>query len=220
MSWIDRFPALDELTGDTLALLDETARVVSLPSGAKAFDAGSPCEQYLLLLSGTVRVQQVSASGREIVLYRVEGGESCILTTACLLAARPYAAEGVTETSVEAVLVPRTTFEALMDRSPVFRQFVFASYAHRLTDLLVLVEEVAFGRLDVRLARCLLERGDPIGHVALTHQALAVELGSAREVISRQLKEFERRGWVRRERGEIVVIDANSLVSLAGPAAG
>ncbi|MGI9336191.1 MAG: Crp/Fnr family transcriptional regulator [Gammaproteobacteria bacterium] len=198
-----------------MALLTRTARVVSLPAGARAFAAGAPCEHYLLLISGTVRVQQVSVSGREIVLYRVEGGESCILTTACLLAVRPYAAEGVTETPVEAVLLPRTTFERLMDRSAVFRRFVFSSYAHRLADLLVLVEEVAFGRLDVRLARCLLERGDSRGRVGLTHQALAVELGSAREVVSRQLKEFERQGWVRRERGEIEIVDTSSLEALA-----
>ena len=212
---LGRFPALQQLEEHALRLLEQSAIPVTLPPGAKAFEAGMPCGNYLMVASGRVRVQQVSESGREIVLYRLAGGESCVLTTACLLAHEDYAAEAIAETEVSALAVPRACFDRLLAESPRFRDFVFAAYASRLTDLLLLVEEVAFGHIDARLAERLLELRDPSGRLTLTHQELAVELGTAREVISRQLKEFERHGWVRRERGRIEILDPAALKEIA-----
>ena len=169
----------------------------------------------LLLLDGIVRVQQVSEGGREIVLYRVTEGETCIMTLACLLGHDAYSAEGVAETDVEAVGVPKSAFEEFMGRSSAFRSFVFASYSTRLGELFNVINEVAFARIDVRLAKKLLELADEVGDVGATHQKLATELGSVREVIGRQLQEFQRRGWIRAERGHIGVIDRRSLEGLA-----
>lgn len=211
----DRFPALRHLEEDSLSLLERSAIPVTLPAGAKAFEAGMPCGNYLMVASGRVRVQQLSESGREIVLYRLAGGESCVLTTACLLAHEDYAAEAIAETEVSALAVPRACFDRLLAESPRFRDFVFSAYASRLTDLLLLVEEVAFRHIDARLAERLLALQDPPGTLSLTHQELAVELGTAREVISRQLKEFERHGYVRRERGRIDIVDAAALKEIA-----
>lgn len=212
---VDQFPALRELGESSLQLLEQSAKFVQLPKGAKVFEADMPCGNYLMVVSGRVRVQQVSESGREIVLYRITGGETCILTTACLLAHEDYAAEAVTETEASAVAVPRACFDRLLAESSSFRNLVFTAYASRLTDLMLLVEEVAFGHIDVRLAQRLLSLMEPSGTIAVTHQDLAVELGTAREVISRQLKEFERRGWIRRERRRIDVVDAAALRDLA-----
>ena len=214
-SLLDRFPVLPHLGEDSLKLLEQSARAVTLPPGAKAFAAGMPCGNYLMVASGRVRVQQVSESGREIVLYRITGGETCVLTTACLLAHEDYAAEAVAETEVTALAVPRSCFDRLLAESPRFRDFVFTAYASRLTDLLLLVEEVAFGHVDTRLADRLLALQDPPGTLSLTYQDLAVELGTAREVVSRQLKEFERHGFVRRERGRIDIVDAEALREIA-----
>lgn len=214
VNWTKDFPSLELLGDEVAAQLQATARLVTLPAGAKAFEAGGACEHYLLVARGTVRVQQIAESGREIVLYRVGGGETCVLTTAGLLAHQPYAAEGIAETEVEAAMLPRPVFNGLLGQSSVFRDFVFSSYATRLTDLLLLVEEVAFRRIDVRLAERLLDRRDAADLVSMTHHDLAVELGSVREVVSRQLKEFERRGWVTLERGSISVTDINSLEKL------
>ena len=211
----DRFPALRELEPEALRLLQRDARPVVLPPGAKAFQAGMPCGNYLMISSGRVRVQQVSESGREIVLYRIGDGETCVLTTACLLAHEDYAAEAVAETEVHALAVPRSCFDELVGRSPRFRDLVFRAYASRLTDLLLLVEEVAFGHVDSRLAERLLALQGPDAALSLTHQDLAAELGTAREVVSRQLKEFERRGLVRRERGRIDILDAEALKAIA-----
>ena len=214
--WITRFPELDKLTAAEQKLIAERAQVVELPARTTVFAPGLPAESFLLVLEGTVRVQQVSAGGREIVLYRVTGGESCIMTTACLLSQDIYNAEGVTETPVTAVAVPKAAFDDLMARSAEFRRFVFADYSSRITDLLHVVEEVAFERIDKRLAQKLLERADGAGQLSATHQDLAVELGTAREVISRHLKEFQRRGWLELTRGQIALSDRAGLEGLAG----
>ncbi|MGD1878782.1 MAG: Crp/Fnr family transcriptional regulator [Kiloniellaceae bacterium] len=214
--WITRFPELARLTPDERKLVAERAQVVKLPAQTTVFAPGLPAENFLLLLDGVVRVQQVSTGGREIVLYRVAGGESCIMTTACLLSGDTYNAEGITETPVEAVAVPKAAFEALMARSAEFRRFVFSHYSNRITDLLHVVEEVAFERIDKRLAQKLLELANGEDLVSGTHQELAVELGSAREVVSRHLKEFQRRGWLELTRGQVRLTDRDSLARLAG----
>ncbi len=218
VSWIDRFDGLADLAPDLRAELEARAAVVTLPQGRTAFAPGHSPENMLLLLSGTVRVYQVSEGGREIVLYRVEAGESCVLTTACLLAHEDYAAEGIAETDVEAVAIPRALFDDLLTRSQTFRAFVFAAYSQRIVDLFKVIDQVAFGRIDIRLAERLtvLSRGRM--EVRTTHQQLASELGTAREVVSRQLQEFQRRGWITQSRGAIGLADLASLQDLAAAA--
>jgi len=209
--WLEGFPELSGLTAEDRAVLLERSQVMALPAGQTIFAPGHPAENFLLVLEGTVKVCQVSAAGREIVLYRVSGGESCIMTTACLMSQDNYAAEGVTETPVEAVALSKAAFDMLLARSPAFRRFVFADYAHRINDLMQVVEEVAFERVDRRLAHRLIARAGPDGVVAATHQDLATELGSAREVVSRHLKELQRRGLVGLSRGQIVLLDQAQL---------
>ncbi len=216
--WLASFPDLTRLTAADQKLLAERARLVTLPAQTTIFAPGQPAESFLLVLDGRVRVQQVSSSGREIVLYRVAGGESCIMTTACLLSQDTYNAEGIAETPVTAMAVPRETFDDLMARSAEFRRFVFGHYASRITDLLQVVEEVAFERIDKRLAQRLLALADAEGQLSATHQELATELGSAREVVSRHLKEFQRRGWLEPTRGRIHLADRAALERLAAGA--
>lgn len=213
--WISNFPGLRSLPPDIVATLVETSRIARLPVGTRIFGPGQAPDAFLLLIRGTVRVQQVSESGREIVLYRVSAGDSCALTTACLMGYEDYQAEAVAETDVEAVAIPRATFDDLIARSPDFRRFVFTAFSHRVTDLFRVIEEVAFSRVDVRLAQRLVERANDQGRVDLTHQQLAAELGTAREVVSRQLNEFQRRGWISTSRGAIDLVQPNELRRLA-----
>jgi CRP/FNR family transcriptional regulator, anaerobic regulatory protein len=217
-NWISKFTGLTHLESEEARLLQESCQVVRLKAGTRIFGPGQAPESYLLLLEGRVRVQQVSESGREIVLYRVATGESCALTTACLMGYEEYQAEGVAETDVEAVAIARPTFDTLIATSPAFRQFVFTAFSHRITNLFQVIEDVAFSRIDIRLAQKLLELKDDGQRVLLTHQQLASELGTAREVISRQLHEFQRRGWIETSRGAIAVTDASALGSLAASA--
>ena len=213
--WLRRFPQFEDLDDGARETLASRSRLVSLPTDETVFAPGAPADHFLLLLRGTVRVQMISADGHEIVLYRAHGGESCVLTTACLLSAQTYDAEGITECAVDAIAVPRVVFDELMAESAVFRRFVIRDYASRIASLLHVVEEVAFERVDRRLAQKLLAFADATGNLASTHQQLAVELGSAREVVSRQLKDFENRGWLALGRGRILLRDLDNLERLA-----
>jgi CRP/FNR family transcriptional regulator len=212
--WIDETPALGALDASTKSILSRHARLMKLAKGSRPFWPGAPCEVYLIVVSGDIRVQIVAESGREIVLYRVERGESCVLTTSCLLQHASYTAEAVCETDVVCAAIPRSVFGDLLGSSEEFRNAVLGSYAARVADLIMTFEELAFRRLDRRLARALLDRavGD---RVTATHQEIAVEVGSAREVVSRTLKMFEKRGLVGLGRGEIKLCAADRLRLIA-----
>jgi len=212
--WTTRFAGLEGLDPQVRATLVARARALRVARGTAVFGAGRSPENLLLLLEGTVRVQQTSPSGREIVLYRVHAGESCVLTTACLMAYEDHAAEGIAETDVEAVLIPRAVFDDLIARSESFRTFVFSAYARRMTDLFLVIDEIAFQRMDVRLAQKLVELSGGGDTLKTTHAKLAAELGTAREVVSRQLQEFQRRGWVAQARGTVALTDIAALPGL------
>lgn len=215
MGWSENFAGLAELPAPLRAELEARSQVMEVPAGVQVFGPGAAADNLLLLLSGTVRVQQVSESGREIVLYRVEAGESCVMTTACLIAQEDYAAEGITETAARAVAIPRAVFDDLAARSEPFRRFVFASYARRISDLFGVIEALAFQRVDIRLAQRLLRLADGQGQLKTTHAKLATELGTAREVVSRQLAEFQRRGWITLGRGMVTLDQPAALEGLA-----
>lgn len=211
--WTARFPDLAGLATDDRALLLARTQSVELSPGATVFSPGAPCGAYLLVLDGSVRVQMIADTGREIVLYRVRRGESCVLTTACLVGEEVYSAEGIVEEPTAAVAVPRPIFDELMRRSDPFRRFVFAGFGRRVAEILATMQAAVFHRIDARLARHLAARDER--PIVATHQELAGELGTAREVISRHLKAFERRGLVRLGRGTVEVLDRPGLLRLA-----
>ena len=213
--WVERFPGLSRLEPPIKKLLLSRSVIVNVPNGTTLFGPGNSPENMLFLLDGTVRVQQVSETGHEIVLYRIHAGQSCVLTTACLLAYEDYAADGIAETTVQAAAVPRDVFDDLVAQSKSFRDFVFAAFAKRITDLFRMIDEVAFQRLDVRLADKLVSLSDDEHIVKTTHQKLSVELGTAREVVSRQLQEFQRRGWIEQSRGSVSLLNMTQLKKLA-----
>jgi len=214
--WTARIGEVSRLDAAALVWLRQKSQPLAVPAGTRLFTEGSACRAYLILLSGSIRVQKVGENGREIVLYRVEAGQSCVVTTACLMSGQEYDAEGIAETDIFARALPMADFRALLAQSAGFRDFVFSAYGTRIADLLMVIEAVAFGRIDQRLAGFLLERGQGPAGLTATHQELAVELGTAREVVSRQLKEFERRGWVRLGRGQIQLLQVEPLETLAG----
>lgn len=213
--WISRFAGLSRLEASIKEMLIRKSAIMTVPAGTIIFGPGKPPENLLLLLDGRVRVQQLSEAGREIVLYRVEAGESCVLTTACLLAYEDYAAEGIAETDIRAIAIPRAVFDELVSRSVEFRTFIFTAYSKRITELFLVIEEIAFKRLDIRLSQKLLELARGTGRIAATHQQMAAELGTAREVVSRQLGEFQRRGWIGQSRGVIELLDSAGVERLA-----
>lgn len=213
--WTARFGGLARLPDDIRAALVRDGRMVKARKGELIFGTGAVPKNLLFLLDGTLRVSQTSDTGREIVLYRVEAGQSCVMTTACVLAHEAYLAEGHAETDLTAMALPMATFDRLFAEQPVFRDFILAAYTRRITDLFRIIDEVAFGRIDVRLASRLLLLAGGRGEISTTHQALASELGTAREVVSRQLTEFQKRGWLTQSRGSVRIEDAAALKTLA-----
>lgn len=193
---------LDTLSPDLRAKALAVAMPVAFAPGDVVFRAGDGCQGLPMVISGSVRVQMLGASGHGIVLYRICADDICTLSIGCLMAGRGYRAEAHVEEPTRALLMPKPEFDQLMAASAEFRREVMASYGRRLDDLMLLVEEVAFGRLDQRLADWL-GRHELKSPIAVTHQEIAVELGTAREVVSRLLKDFERQGLVRLARGRI-----------------
>ena len=213
-TWIEDFPGLRTLPAADRQQLLTGSDVVIFPEGAQLFAPGDSADTFLLVLTGTVRVRQRSETGRDVTLYRVVGGQSCVLTTACMLAFERYSADGIAETELRAVAIPRKTFDRLVATSAVFREFVFKAYSRRITDLFQLVDDIVFQRMDVRLAARLIELAEG-GEVKATHQRLATELGTAREVISRTLAEFHRRDWIEQSRGSIRFVNPAAIAMLA-----
>ena len=208
-------PMLDPPLGERLAA---AGRRVAIPVGTVLFRPGEACDRWLLVLSGSVRVTRTDRAGRTLLLYRVGPGETCILTTTGLIEGVAYDAEAVAETAVEVLAVPGEAFLRLLAEEPRFRRFAFAAYARRIASLMALVEELAFDELGARLARRLLALAGTDGVVSATHERLAEDLATAREVVSRRLKAFERSGFVRLARGRIAVTDRAGLAAAAAGA--
>lgn len=187
------------------------------PGGVVVMRPTDSCNDFLIVLQGRVRVYRTDEGGREIVLYRVCAGEACILTLCRLTSGIPYNAYAVTEKETRLLAISRTHFHRVMARSEAFREYIFSELARRLSDLMQLVEQVAFCTLNQRLASLLgqLGRQRHSSTLRITHQEIARELGTSREVASRLLKEFERKGCVRLQRGCIEILSPELLAGLA-----
>ena len=213
LDWLAAFPDLAELEDSAKDLLVKYARIVEAPVGTVGYREGGACGAYVMRLAGQSRVFKMSSSGREILLYRVNAGETCVITTTCLLGNSDYPASTIVEEPIKDVIVPSAAFNQLMIDSKVFRTFVMTNYGALISDLIVLLDEVAFHNVDARLAKLLLEAGSD--HVKRTHQQIADELGTAREVVSRQVKRFEQKDWVALGRGQVEILDREALTKLA-----
>lgn len=186
---------------------------VLIPRGAVLFRPGDDPKGFLLVLSGRVAVNLTGAGGRDIRLYTVEAGQTCIQTTLCMLGQQAYAGEAVALTDVSAVVVPPATFDILMDKSTGFRRFVFSAFGTRLAEVTALLEQVAFAGVDERLAEALLSECGETGMVRATHEQLARRIGSAREVVSRKLETWAGSGLVALERGLIRVLERDAIAA-------
>lgn len=186
-----------------------TIRQIS--AGQTLVREGEHCSSFALIVSGTLRVYKLGENGREVTLFRVGTGESCVLSATGILANNPFPAFATAETDIEAVFIEASEFRRLMDHSQAWRKYVFGLLAQRFSAVALLLESVAFERLDHRVANYLLRCSDPAGWIKATHQTIATEIGSSREVVSRVLKDFERQGFVRLQRGGLTVTDPQGL---------
>ena len=213
LDWLESFPALMQLEASARDILTKSARIVEAPIGTVGYREGGACGAYVMRLAGQSRVYKMSTSGREILLYRVAAGETCVITTTCLLGHSNYPASTIVEAPIRDVIIPSAAFNQLMLDSAVFRRFVMTNYGVLISDLIVLLDEVAFHSLDARLAKLLLDANNST--ISRTHQLMADELGTAREVVSRQLKRFEQKSWVALGRGHVEISNRAALEKLA-----
>lgn len=191
----------------------QAAFYARIPAGRDVFIEGDRADSIALLLSGVVRVYKIGETGREITLYRFGLGESCILTANAILSQTTFPAIASVEQEAEAVMLPAEVFRQWVRRYDAWRDFVFDLLSQRLATVMLIVEEVAFRRMDARVAALLLARSRVQNPVRVTHQEIASELGSSREVISRLLEDFVEKGLVRSGRGEVEILDFEALES-------
>jgi CRP/FNR family transcriptional regulator, anaerobic regulatory protein len=207
------YPALAGLAQERLDRLLPAQATMHLPAGTQVFAEHQPCQGFPLLLDGSIKVVKQASSGRELMLYRVAPGGSCIISSSCLLGRTDYNARGIAETPLTLQILPLGEFSRLLVDHTPFRDFVFHLFAERIGELMQLVEEVAFARLDQRLAKLILARNSDTLNV--THQQLADELGSVREIVSRLLKGFAAQNLVSLSREQLTVTDRGGLQKLA-----
>jgi CRP/FNR family transcriptional regulator len=206
------YPVLDALPPALCAgVLSTEALAFTVPRGQLLFEEGAPCQGFPMVLSGEVRVARGEPGGRTMELYRVTPGELCVASTSCLFGQVPLVAHGQAAADTELVVLSPAAFDRWLAVAP-FRRFIFGIFADRLADLMALVEAVAFQRLDQRLAGALLGRGNVVHG---TQRALADELGTVREIVTRLLRQFERSGWIRTGRERIEILDSSALRTLA-----
>jgi CRP/FNR family transcriptional regulator len=186
--------------------------IKQLPAGQYICWEGDVCAQLAVVLSGTVRVYKIGESGREITLYRIEENDSCILTASCILSQIRFPALAVVEREVRAALIPAPILREWIKKYDVWRVYIFELMSKRLADVITTVEEIAFRRVDVRIAEFLAELAEEQEYIAITHQEIAYELGTAREVVSRILKDFERANIISLSRGAIIVQNKQVLL--------
>jgi CRP/FNR family transcriptional regulator len=207
-------PILQRADPQLVREFQQAAFMTKIPAGNDVFLENDQVEAIALLISGMVRVYKIGETGREITLYRFGNGESCILTANAILSQKTFPAIAVVEKDAEAVMIPADIFRQWVAKYDLWREFVFELLSQRLSSVMAIVDEIAFRRMDERLASLLLTRSRVQNPLRITHQEIAAELGSSREVISRLLEDFSERGLVRVGRGEVEVLDKDGLQSL------
>lgn len=211
-----RFPFIKQCSPAFVESFYSKALYAELPAASSICDEGQHCAHLAMVLDGVGRVYKLSTSGREVTLYRINAGESCVLTASCIMNGDSFPAMAATETIVKAVLISPANVVDWFCQEPHWQQFVFRLLSHRLGDIISVVEEVAFKRIDVRLAEQF-SRSLAQGHTTVhkTHADLAADVGSSREVISRVLRDFAERGIISTHRGNIEILDKQAISQLA-----
>ena len=208
-------PVLQRAGPALLREFQAAAFLARIPAGKDVFVEGDEAQAIALLLSGVVRVYKIGETGREITLYRFGFGESCILTANAILSSKTFPAIATVEQDAEAIMIPADTFRDWVKRHDLWREFVFDLLSDRLSTVMTVVDEVVFRRMDRRVASLLVAKATAQHPILITHQEIAAELGSSREVISRILEDLARQGLVESGRGSIRVLDAAGLESIS-----
>ncbi len=202
--FISLFPMFGSIQGSLAHQIVDHSTYESFEVGTQLYARGDDCPGITFLLDGEIRVFMRSITGREITLYDVLPGETCVLNASCIMAKCNYMANAEAIDDGAMLYLSRDTFLELMARSKRMQSFIFTFFNQRFSEILELVDEVTFGKLDVRLADYLIEKAEN-NELHTTHQTIANDLGSSREVISRLLKDFRRKGRIELARNHIQI---------------
>lgn len=208
------FPVWEKLTPEARKDLLDLGKYVKLSTGEFICMEGDACHYLPLVISGSAKVYKIGASGREITLYHLDRGDSCIMTASCIISQKVFPAFAIAETEVEALIIPANSLRAWVQHNPIWQEYIFGMLAQRLANVIETLEEVAFRRLDCRIAAYFLDNSDP-KIIKITHEAIAQELGSSREVVSRVLKTWEKQGLLTLSRGKIELKNLTELEHIA-----
>lgn len=209
----ERFPFIGAMTPDQHKRFLSVAHFPVLEAGDVAYEEESPCPNYLMCIEGRTRIFKTNEAGRQMLLYNVEDGATCVLTTQCLLSRTNFPAESVAERRTLLAAIPASWFYTFVAEIPAFRDFVLSDYTKLLGSMFSFVDALAFQTTEQRLAgRMLVDAGETMV-VDKTHQQLASDIGSVREIVSRHMSDWERRGWVSTSRGQVKIIDRAALAS-------
>ncbi|MGB3533373.1 MAG: Crp/Fnr family transcriptional regulator [Microcoleaceae cyanobacterium] len=209
------FDFWDKLNHEAQTNLLAQGQSISLPAGHFVCLEGEMCHHLPLVVSGSVRVYKIGENGREITLYHLDRGDSCILTASSIISQKVFPAFAITETEVEAFIIPANSLREWVKYNPIWQEYIFGLLSQRLATVIEIIEEVAFRRMDCRIAAYLLNNSDNHLKLHTTHEAIAQDLGSSREVISRILKNFEKQRLLSMSRGLIELKNRSEIEKIA-----
>ncbi len=209
--FLHQLPVLRKADGQLAREFQQTVSYARIPAGRDVFAEGDAVDSIALLISGVVRVYKISETGREITLYRFGLGESCVLTANAILSRKTFPAIATVEEDAEALIIPADAFRKWVNRYDIWRDFVFDLLSDRLSTIMTVIDEVVFQRMDRRVALWLLNQAETQNPILVTHQMIAADLGSSREVISRILEDFSRAGIIESGRGAIEILEKGIL---------
>ena len=210
------FSFLEKLNDEAQESLLNQGKLIRLQAEQFICLEGDICENLPLVISGSLRIYKIGETGREITLYHLDEGDSCIMTASCIMSKKVFPAFAVTETEVEVFAIPANSLRKWVQCNPIWQEYIFGLLSQRLANVIELIEEVAFRRMDCRIASYLINKSNRnIQTLEITHEAIAQELGSSREVVSRILKTFEKQKFLSLSRGKIEVINWEALKNIA-----
>lgn len=210
------FPFIRQTGQDFSDTFFSQAQPVEIAAGSTIIEEGQNCAHLVLVTDGIGRVYKLSPSGREVTLYRIHAGESCVLTASCIMNQDSFPAMAEVESTIRGLLISPKNVRDWFCQDPEWQKFIFGLLSHRLATIISVVEEVAFKRIDVRLAEQFvrsIEKGDD--RINKTHADLAADVGSSREVVSRILRDFSQRNLISSGRGFIEILDQEGIRNLA-----
>lgn len=217
IDFLKLLPNVDLLEEELKIEFSRNSILKKVPKGEIIAFEGDECHYLPFVLEGIIRIYKLAESGREITLYRLGKGESCILTASCLMSKKSFPATACSETDIQILLIPSEVFRNWVSKYQYWNTYLYSLLSERLAEVIMMIEEVAFKRMDIRLAEYLLGNVDKTDHMIITHKTIASELGSSREVVSRLLKNFEQENWIKLFRNKIKLTDKNKLSQLIKP---